>query len=184
MNRSHIVAALAVAVLIAFVVAACGSTEHSAAPPTVPPLPTIDPTDVHAFADLESKLPAQIAGRAMVRASYVLDPEAEEDTVTLVLEREGKDATTLQMAIEYPADDAGDLTILAYRYPGMSAADVLALIGPDDVEGSIAPASVGGRQVLEINDGEGAAWAYAGGEVLYIVAGAPAVAEAAVAALP
>src|SRR5690242_7471500 len=144
---------LTVALALALIVAGCGSTEHSAAPPSAQsaaPLPTMDQTTIHAFADLESKLPAQIAGRQMVRASYALDPGTEADTMTLALQRQGKDIATLQMAIAYPGDDTGDLTVLAYRYPGMTAADLLALLEPDDLGGTISPTTLGGRQVVEI----------------------------------
>lgn len=172
---------------MALFAAACGSSQSSATPSSARPtilLPTMDPALVHAYPDLEAKLPASIAGRAMARSSYALDPAVEPDVVTLALQRAGKDGTMLEMAAEYPTDNAGDLMVLAYRYPGLTGADLLALLSADDVEGTITPTSLGGRQVVEITDAEGSGWAYASGDILYFVAGTPGVGEAAVVALP
>ncbi|HUQ42840.1 MAG TPA: hypothetical protein VM451_00305 [Candidatus Limnocylindria bacterium] len=172
---------LMVAVLAAATLVACGAATPS---PTVAPRPTFDQRSVHAYPGLEERLPAAIAGRAMLRTSYGPAEDAADDALGGALAGEGRDPRLLELATASPSDDLQDLLLVAYRYPGLAGADLLSMLVALAPAGGATPSEMGGKSVTVLEDPEGSAWAYARDDVLYVIAGDGPAAEAAIAALP
>jgi hypothetical protein len=96
----------------------------------------------------------------------------------------GRTPVDLQLAIARPVDRDADVVITAYRLPGVRGVDLLGKLGPDDVDGSIEPATIAGKSVLALLQIQATSYAYAADDVVYIVGGSPELIRAAIEALP
>jgi len=191
-----------------------GSPTATATPAASEALATEDPGALHAFPDLEARLPRAVAGTELDTTSVsgaVIQPAGTEgptDTsgptetaapgetdseapgepvpalFTTALHALGRTSADLEVAFARPRGGDADIVITAYRLPGVSGADLLAKLGPEDVDGGIEPATIAGKDVLALLEIEATSYAYALDDVVYVVGGSPGLIRAAIEALP
>ena len=154
------------------------------------PVETVDDQGPHAYPDLEAGLPRQIAGIALETSSL---PGASDDgsatdaggqLFATAIRDLGRKPADLQLAIARPANGDSDIVVVGYRLPGVTGAHLLGSLGPADVDGSIEPATIAGKDVLALLEIGATSYAYAADEVVYVVGGAPGLIRAAIEALP
>jgi hypothetical protein len=141
--------------------------------PDATPSPTPN-TAVHAFLDLEARLPDSINGTPTEKFSLVSDPELQTPKTLEVLRRLGSAPTDLQLA---KATASGvDITIAAMRIVGADASRAaLAFEQVDEGDphstSTYAAAVVAGKRVLVRTTGNVIAYLYPVGDVLFVVDG-------------
>lgn len=149
-----------------------------------------DQEPLHAFPDLEARLPRRIGAIALDTFSLPGGSEGEPGTEASgalfanAVRALGRTPADLQLAFARPTDSATDVVVAAYRLPGVDGAQLLGMLGPEDVDGSIEPATIAGKDVLALLEVEATTYAYAADDVIYVVGGAPELIRAAIQALP
>jgi hypothetical protein len=178
------------------------------------PFETIDAGPTNVYPDLEARLPRTVAGIELdttsVSGGTVGSTETNGPTDTSGLPETGapgesdseipgepvpalftnavralgRTSADLQVAFAKPRSADADILITAYRLPGVSGAELLAKLGPEDVDGGIERATIAGKDVLALLEIEATSYAYALDDVVYVVGGSPELIRAAIAALP
>ena len=115
---------------------------------------------------------------------------AFSDEFTAAMEQFGLSDTDIQVASAGPAGDSDrDLSILAFRLVGVDAAQFLAALrtiteANPETEMGIGEATVGGKSVLTLTQNEVTQYAYASGEVFFLVGGEQELVEATLTQFP
>lgn len=149
-----------------------------------------DPEPIHAFPELEARLPRHIGAIVLDTFSLAGGFEGEPGTgasgalFANAVQALGRIPADLQLAFARPIDRATDVVVAAYRLPGIDGAQLLGMLGPEDVDGSIEPATIAGKEVLALLEVEATTYAYAADDVVYVVGGAPELIRPAIEALP
>ena len=164
-----------------------------AAATTAPdPGATVSDLEPHDFPDLEALLPSEVAGVPIQKASF--DSEtggfALSEEFTSAMGQFGKSDDDVQLASAGPAGDSDrDLSILAFRLVGVDAAQFLTALrtiteANPETEMGIDDATVGGKNVLSLTQNDVTQYAYARGDVFFVVGGEQALVEATLAQFP
>lgn len=177
---------------IAVILIGCQGPASSATttPDASAALESIDQGSLHAYPDLEARLPRQIAGIDLDTISLPgssddgSNPDATGQLFATAVHDLGRTPADMQLAFARPRNGDADVVVVAYRLPGVSGAQLLGMLGPDDVDGSIEPATIAGKNVLALLEIEATSYAYAADDVVYVVGGAPELIKAAIQALP
>lgn len=170
---------------------AAGTSAVATPAGTGPVMPTLDPAVFHAFPDLEAQLPNEVAGVPLQKLSFGAFGGGSVDPLfAAVLAQVGKTVDDVQSAVAGPVDSMQDreLTIIAFRIVGIQGAQLLQAVRTaaqsDPTAGTVADATVGGKQVVALTDADETSYAYAAGEVVYVVSGEPALTDATMGMLP
>jgi hypothetical protein len=180
------------------------AAEAAASPAEV--LPTFDPlsSDVpseeppvesHAVPALEALLPAQVNRTTLTRESWtgdtILSDDAWSTSMTTFLTGAGKTAADLETSQAYDATGAFDISAGAFRVAGLDATKLrdamIAAWKGDYPDLKVATTTMGGLAVTTGDFGQGAVnsyWYVRGGVVFDIETSDPAIAQAALTALP
>jgi hypothetical protein len=183
---------LAALAALAAVLLAGGGCIPTGPQPTSTPRATSTATSttdlgLHAFPELEARLPEMISGRRLTTVSLSAHPDRQDPKTLAVLERLDRAASDLQLA-------NGELTgynleIGALRIVGAEAAMIIAAFrAVDEADpGHVAlytPTTVAGKQVTARTVGVESSYLYGVDDIMFIVSGDQALVEAALAALP
>ena len=168
MNLRH-KTTLLVLLLIAVSVAACG-----ARPPKATPTPFRPADALHPWPELEARLPDEIGGITLVKASLVVDPRRQSEKTLEVLRILGRSTQDMQIA---SADADGlDFLVFAQRIVGSTGGDAAVAFKTVD-EGdpaaslSYAPEIIAGKHVLTRTAAGDVAYIYSLEDIMFIVSG-------------
>jgi hypothetical protein len=165
-------------------------------PPTAAASASPEETTSHAAADLERQLPAKAGGVTFAHESYaagdVLGPADPGDALTTALQALGKTTKDLVIAEAYDESGAKDIYIDAFRITGVSGAKLSPVIvgewlGAGSAGTGGATATVGGKKVTKVSQGDGGPtdYVYVHGDVVFDVGTSDAeLAKTVLAALP
>jgi hypothetical protein len=174
-------------------------------PPAASPSVAAPQTPSHAAADLEAQLPKKAGDITLATESYaageILGPSDPTDPLTVALGALGKTADDLVIAEAYDETGQQDLYIDAFRLDGVGGSKLARLVIDDwlgaapqpDASGGDASglptstATVGGKKVTKVSQGEGAPtdYVYVHGDVVFDVGTGDAnLAKSILAALP
>lgn len=153
---------------------------------------TVADMEPHDFPELEALLPSEVAGVPIQKASFNSETGgvALSDEFTAAMQQFGRSETDVQLASAGPAGDSDrDLTILAFRIVGVDATQFLAALrtitdANPETEMGIGDATVAGKSVLTLTQNDVTQYAYASGEVFFIVGGEQELIEATLTQLP
>lgn len=164
----------------------------AASTPPAAGAPTEDPLTPHQFPDLEARIPNSVAGLAIQKASFGADfgEGALSADFQAAVEQVGMTVTDVQLATAGPPVDSDrDLSIVAFKVGGADSAVFLQALrtiseaNPDST-GSITDATIAGKNVLALTEGENTQYAYPSGDVFFIVGGENELVEATLSLLP
>lgn len=168
-------ASLVVLLLLAMCAGACG-----ARPPKATPTPFHPADALHAYPDLEARLPDEIGGIALDKASLVVDPRRQSEKTLEVLRLLGR--TTPDMQIASADADGLDFTVFAQRIVGSTgAAAAVAFKNVDEADPaaslSYVAEVVAGKHVLTRTAAGEVAYIYPLDDIMFIVSGTRANVE-------
>jgi len=154
--------------------------------------PTEDPLTPHQFPDLEARIPDSVAGLAIRKASFGADfgEGALSADFQAAVEQFGMTVTDVQLATAGPSGESDrDLSIVAFKIGGADGAQFLQALraiseANPGSSGSITDATIAGKNVLALTEGENTQYAYPSGDVFFIVGGEDELVEATLSLLP
>lgn len=171
---------------LVLVTSACGAFSPS---PTPPGSPTPSPInhDVHAWPELEARLPDSISGRRLTKASLAAHPDRQDRKTIAVLTRLGRSVSDLQLA--NAELDGTDLLIGAMRVVGSDGGQIIDAFKAVDADDPNSPArymevSLGGKQVTARTVAGTSSYLYGTEDIMFIVSGERDLVEAALRQLP
>ena len=153
------------------------------------------PVESHAVADLEALLPADVNGTSLTRESWTGDTFLGDDSwstsITSFLTTAGKTAADIQASQAYDATGTLDLSAGAFRVSGVGGTAlrdaIIAAYKGDYPDLKVTTKTIGGLEVTngDFGDGSVASYWYVRDDIVFdIETSDPAIAEAALAALP
>ncbi len=154
--------------------------------------PTEDPLTPHQFPDLEARIPDNVAGLTIRKASFGADfgEGALSADFQAAVEQVGMTVTDVQLATAGPPEESDrDLSIVAFNIGGADSAQFMQALraireaNPGST-GSIIDETIAGKNVLALTEGENTQYWYPGGDVLFIVGGEDELVEATLSLLP
>jgi hypothetical protein len=176
------------------------SSPVAAVPPSDEPLPSDDASlepaaESHDVVELEGLLPAVLNGTTLTRESWtgetILGDDSWSTSLTSFLTKAGKTASDLEASQAYDSAGSLDLSAGAFRVAGVKAADLrdamIAAWKGDYPDLKTATTTIGGLHVTTGDFGDGGinSYWYVRDDVVFdIETGDPAIAQAALAALP
>lgn len=169
-----------IALLAAALVAGCASS----APPS--PTPSAG-ADLHAWPELEQRLPDTIGGRSLSKVSLAAHRDRQDRKTLAVLERLGRSTDHLQLA---NAELEGtDLMIGAMRVVGAQGGQIIdAFEGVDAAdpqsEAIYSDVNLAGKRVTARTVDGSSTYLYGAEDIMFVVAGERELVEAALAKLP
>jgi hypothetical protein len=180
-----LLAALAALLALAMaLLAACDGTQ----PPTPSPTPTSTTNhDIHAFPELEARLPQSISGQLLTTVSLAAHPDRQDPKTLAMLARLNRTANDLQLA---NGELVGfDLEVGAMRIVGAPGTDIIAAFrAVDEADPNhralYTATTIGDKSVTARTVDAESTFLYGAEDIMFILHGDLALVEAALAQLP
>lgn len=184
-NPRRLTAALLAALAVLLVVAACDGARPT---PTPTAERTGDPLGLHAYPELEARLPQTIGGRNLLTVSLAAHPDRQDPKTLEVLERLNKTANDLQLANGDLGDDF-DFEVGAMRIIGAPGNDIVAAFravdeADPDSTAIYTPITLAGKNVTARTIDRVSTFLYGVDDIMFIIRGDQALVEEALGLLP
>lgn len=168
-------------VLLAALLAACGGPR-----PTPSPVP--DEAILHAFPELEARLPSEIGGHAMSKVSVPAPPDQQSPKTLELLSRLSRTPADLQVAVATGSDGA-DIQVGAMRVVGADAVQIV--INFQSVEEAdpastavYGAATMAGKRLLTRTAESQLTYLYPAEDIMFMLSGETGLVQEALAQLP
>ena len=170
-----------VVLLLAAMLAACGGPRPT---PTPPP----DEAILHAYPELEARLPSEVDGHSMSTVSVAAPPEQQSPRTLELLRRLSSTPADLQVAVATGADGA-DIQVGAMRVVGADAVQIVvnfqSVEEADPASTAVyGAATVAGKRLLTRTFESQLTYLYPAEDIMFMLSGETGLVEEALAQLP
>jgi N-acetylmuramic acid 6-phosphate (MurNAc-6-P) etherase len=179
-----------VAGLLLVILGACAAPAPTAqpTPAATPPASPAGPTDpnLHAFPELEARLPTHIGRHELVKMSVASVAEDQRPITQDILRRLDRTADDIQLAIATGGDE---IQISAFRVVGSAGVDIIVAfqaveeVHPDS-NAVYGTATIAGRRLVTRTTQTQTTYLYPAEDIMFVLAGREALIEEALEQLP